>query len=230
MGTLLQKIYDKFFIKVSDVDFTYKQDLVFEFFETALGYSYKTTPHDLGYTLYANNAVLMINWLAENELMKNSGNIIININSDTYSIEILITDTKIDIADKIKLAIDVDYTVDIYGVEDPIIKVTDANDIIVTFVDTDDTDLDLVISKTFEGTMNNDLDIDEIELISLNMKKAYLDYLLKPLSRLKSNIGTKDFNRLPNKVEELKVYSLMLDNLKEEIEVFRQEFYSYSNN
>lgn len=230
LGTLLQKIYDKFFIKVSDVDFTYKQDLVFEFFETALGYSYKTTPHDLGYTLYANNAVLMINWLAENELMKNSGNIIININSDTYSIEILITDTKIDIADKIKLAIDVDYTVDIYGVEDPIIKVTDANDIIVTFVDTDDTDLDLVISKTFEGTMNNDLDIDEIELISLNMKKAYLDYLLKPLSRLKSNIGTKDFNRLPNKVEELKVYSLMLDNLKEEIEVFRQEFYSYSNN
>ncbi|MDD4000072.1 MAG: hypothetical protein PHX62_04165, partial [Bacilli bacterium] len=87
MGTLLQKIYDKFFIKASDEDFTYKQDLVFEFFETAIGYSYKTTPHDLGYTLYSDNAVLIIY-----ETVTNSGDITLNINSDTYTIALLSTD------------------------------------------------------------------------------------------------------------------------------------------
>ena len=204
MGTLLQKIYDKFLIKVSDVDFTYKQDLVFEFFETAVGYSYKTTPHDLGYTLYSNNAVLIIYGVVEN-----SGDITLNINSDTYTIALLNTDTKSNIATKIKLAIDSDYTVTLYDIENPMLTITkiDTDSIILTFIDTSNTNLNLIVSKTYDGIMLNDLDVDEIELISLNMKKAYLDYLLKPLSRLKKQIGTKDFNRLESKVEELKVYS-----------------------
>ena len=227
MGTLLQKIYDKFFIKASDVDFTYKQDLVFEFFETAVGYSYKTTPHDLSYTLYSNNAVLIIYGLVEN-----SGDITFNINFDIYTIALLNTDTKSNIATKIKSAIAPDYIVKLDDIENPILTITkiDTDTITLTFTDTDNTNLNLIISKTYDGIMNNDLDIDEIELISLNMKKAYLDYLLKPLSRLKKQIGTKDFNRLESKVEELKVYSLMLSNLKEEIKDFRQEFNSYSNN
>ena len=227
MGILLQKIYDKFFIKVSDVDFTYKQDLVFEFFETSIGYSYKTTPHDLGYTLYNNNAVLIIY-----DVIETSGDITLQINSDTYIIALLNTDTKLEISTKIKSAIELDYTVDLDNIENPMLTITktDVDDIVVTFTDTDDTFLNLVISKTYDGITINDLDIDEIELISLNMKKAYLDYLLKPLSRLKKQIGTKDFNRLESKVEELKVYSLMLSSLKEEIKDFRQEFNSYSNN
>ena len=226
MGTLLQKVYDKFLIKVSDVDFTYKQDLVFEFFETSIGYSYKTTPHDLGYTLYSNNAVLIIYGVVEN-----SGDITLNINSDTYTIALLNTDTKSNIATKIKLAIDSDYTVTLYDIENPMLTITkiDTDSIILTFIDTSNTNLNLIVSKTYDGIMLNDLDVDEIELISLNMKKAYLDYLLKPLSRLKKQIGTKDFNRLESKVEELKVYSLMLNSLKDEIKDFRQEFNSYSN-
>ena len=226
MGTLLQKIYDKFLIKVSDVDFTYKQDLVFEFFETAVGYSYKTTPHDLGYTLYSDNAVLIIYGIVEN-----NGNISLNINSDTYTIALLNTDTKLQIATKIKSAIDTNYTVRLDDIENPMLTITkiDTDIIALTFTDIDNTNLNLIVSKTYDGIMLNYLDIDEIELISLNMKKAYLDYLLKPLSRLKKQIGTKDFNRLESKVEELKVYSLMLSNLKEEIKDFRQEFNSYSN-
>ena len=226
MGTLLQKIYDKFFIKVSDVDFTYKQDLVFEFFETAIGYSYKTTPHDLSYTLYSNNAVLIIY-----DAIENSGDITLQINSDTYTIALLNTDTKFQIATKIKSTIEVNYTVVLDDIENPMLTITKplTDNIVVTFTNTDNTNLNLIISKTYDGIMNNDLDIDEIELISLNMKKAYLDYLLKPLSRLKKQIGTKDFNRLESKVEELKVYSLMLSNLKEEIKDFRQEFNSYLN-
>ena len=226
MGTLLQKIYDKFFIKVSDVDFTYKQDLVYEFFETAVGYSYKTTPHDLSYTLYSNNAVLIIY-----DVIENSGDITLQINSDTYTIALLNTDTKFQIATKIKSTIEVNYTVVLDDIENPMLTITKplTDNIVVTFTNTDNTNLNLIISKTYDGIMNNDLDIDEIELISLNMKKAYLDYLLKPLSRLKKQIGTKDFNRLESKVEELKVYSLMLSNLKEEIKDFRQEFNSYLN-
>ena len=226
MGTLLQKIYDKFFIKVSDVDFTYKQDLVFEFFETALGYSYKTTPHDLSYTLYSNNAVLIVY-----DVISNSGDITLQINSDTYTIALLNTDTKLQIATKIKSAIELNYTVSLNNIENPMLTITktDIDNIIVTFIDTDKTNFNLAISKTYDGITIYNLDIDEIELISLNMKKSYLEYLLKPLSRLKTTIGTKDFNRLSNKVDEYKVYSLMLDNLKEEIEDFRQEFYSYVN-
>ena len=226
MGTLLQKVYDKFFIKVSDVDFTYKQDLVFEFFETALGYSYKTTPHDLSYTLYNNNAVLIVY-----DVIENSGDITLQINSDTYIIALLNTDTKLQITTKIKSAIEVNYTVVLDNIENPMLTITKplTDNITVTFTDTDDTFLNLIISKTYDGITINDLDIDEIELISLNMKKSYLEYLLKPYSRLLSSIGTKDFNRLPNKVEEYKVYSLMLKDLNEQIEAFRQEFYSYLN-
>jgi len=226
LGTLLQKIYDKFLIKVSDVDFTYKQDLVFEFFETAVGYSYKTTPHDLGYTLYSDNAVLIIYGIVEN-----NGNISLNINSDTYTIALLNTDTKLQIATKIKSAIDTNYTVRLDDIENPMLTITkiDTDIIALTFTDIDNTNLNLIVSKTFDGIMLNNLDVDEIELISLNMKKAYFEHLLKPSSRLLSSIGTKDFNRLPNKVEEYKVYSLMLNSLKEEIKDFRQEFNSYSN-
>ena len=226
MGTLLQKVYDKFLIKVSDVDFTYKQDLVFEFFETAIGYSYKTTPHDLSYTLYSDNAVLIIYGIVEN-----NGNISLNINSDTYTIALLNTDTKLQIATKIKSAIDTNYTVRLDDIENPMLTITkiDTDIIALTFTDIDNTNLNLIVSKTFDGIMLNNLDVDEIELISLNMKKAYFEHLLKPSSRLLSSIGTKDFNRLPNKVEEYKVYSLMLNSLKEEIKDFRQEFNSYSN-
>ena len=226
MGTLLQKIYDKFFIKVSDFDFTYKQDLVFEFFETSIGYSYKTTPHDLDYILYSNNAVLIIYGLVEN-----SGDIILNINSDTYTISLLTTDTKLNIANKIKSAIELDYTVILDDIENPMLTITKTDTDIITLLFTDDnnTNLNLIIKKTYDGIMINDLDIDEIELISLNMKKAYLEYLLKPLNRLKTSLGTKDFNRLANKLEEYKVYSLMLKDLNDQIEKFRQEFYSYSN-
>jgi len=226
LGTLLQKIYDKFFIKVSDFDFTYKQDLVFEFFETSIGYSYKTTPHDLDYILYSDNVVLIIY-----ELVENSGNITLNINSDTYTISLLTTDTKLNIANKIKSAIELDYTVILDDIENPMLTITKTDTDIITllFTDTNNTNLNLIIRKTYDGTMINDLDIDEIELISLNMKKAYLEYLLKPLNRLKTTLGTKDFNRLANKLEEYKVYSLMLKDLNDQIDDFRQEFYSYSN-
>jgi hypothetical protein len=226
MGTLLQKVYDKFFVKASDDDFTYKQDLVFEFFETAIGYSYKTTAHDLGYTVYTNNSVLVIF-----STLEVSGDITLGINSNDYTIALLSTDTVLEIANKIKTAIQADWTVIITNGLYPVITITKSgvDDITTTFIDAGSTNINILVCRTYDGIMDEDLDIDEIELISLNMKKAHIEYLLKPLSRLQINIGTKDFNRLPNKVEEYKVYSLMLKDLEEEIQKFRQEFYSYSN-
>lgn len=226
MGTLLQKIYDKFFIKASDDDFTYKQDLVFEFFETSIGYSYKTTPHDLGYTVYTNNSVLVIF-----STIEVNGNITLTINSNTYTIALLTTDTKLGIANKIKTAIEANWTVIIKDGLYPVLTITKSgvNNIETAFIDTDSTNISLTICRTYDGVMDEDLDIDEIELISLNMKKAHIEYLLKPSSRLKITIGTKDFNKMSNKVDEYKIYSLMLKDLEEEIEKFRQEFNSYSN-
>jgi len=226
LGTLLQKVYDKFIIKASDEDFTYKQDLVYEFFETAIGYSYKTTPHDLGYTLYTDNVVLVIF-----STLETSGSVTLTINSDTYTIPLLTTDTTLGIANKIKTVIQTDWTVIIENGTYPVLTITKSgvSDITTTFVDTDSTNISLSVFRTYDGTMDENLDIDEIELISLNMKKAYIEYLLKPLSRLKTTLGTKDFNRLANKVDEYKTYSLMLKNLEEEIKDFRQEFYSYAN-
>src|SRR5690554_4384279 len=60
-------------------------------------------------------------------------------------------------------------------------------------------DLTYTADENFNGEFKNMLDQDEIELIALNMfyeekrkRKSELDYT-------KQQIGTRDFNRLPNK-------------------------------
>lgn len=51
MGTPLQEVYDSFFIKNPETDFTDKQDMVFQLFKISLGYCKKTVPENLNYTL-----------------------------------------------------------------------------------------------------------------------------------------------------------------------------------
>jgi hypothetical protein len=51
LGTALQDVYDAFFQKVPDVDFTGKESLVYQFLKTSIGYCYKTVPESLKYTL-----------------------------------------------------------------------------------------------------------------------------------------------------------------------------------
>lgn len=50
MGTDIQKVYDAFFIKVSDTDFTGKATLLYQLFQASIGYCYKTVPESLEYT------------------------------------------------------------------------------------------------------------------------------------------------------------------------------------
>lgn len=86
-----------------------------------------------------------------------------------------------------------------------------------------------VDEETYEGQFSDTLGQDTIELISLNMlleekrkRKSELDYM-------KQHLGTKDFNRLNDKVAEYKVINESIKNLQDEIFAFRQEFYSYKN-
>lgn len=51
MGTQLQEVYDAFFVKTPDTDFTGKEELVYQFFKASIGYCYKTVPESLTYTL-----------------------------------------------------------------------------------------------------------------------------------------------------------------------------------
>lgn len=90
-------------------------------------------------------------------------------------------------------------------------------------------DLTYTTDENFEGEFLNILIQDEIELIALNMlmeekrqKRSILDYA-------KKHIGTKDFNRLPNKVNEYKILSESMKDLKDEIKDLEQSFKSYKN-
>lgn len=232
MSTQLQEVYDAFFNK-SEEDYTYKTEQVYQFLKTAKGYSYKTTPHNLDYTLYSDNSVLIIN-----NTVSTDGFIQININNDTFDIELFFYDRKVDIANKIQTALSEEgYSVNIqYGDETndstiPILTITKTSvtTITTTFVDTDKTGLDLEVKITYDGEFTDTLDVDEIELISLFMKREEIRKLKAPLDSLKSHIGTKDFNRLDDKVKQLDIATKNLKATDEEIFKFRQEFYSYSN-
>jgi hypothetical protein len=50
LGTEIQKVYDSFFAKVPDTDFTGKESLVYQLFQTSIGYCYKTVPENLSYS------------------------------------------------------------------------------------------------------------------------------------------------------------------------------------
>jgi len=87
----------------------------------------------------------------------------------------------------------------------------------------------IVVTRTYDGEFTNTIDQDALELIALNMlleqkrqRKSELDYT-------KTHIGTRDFNRLTDKVTEYKILNDSIKDLRDEIFAFRQEFYSYEN-
>jgi hypothetical protein len=96
--------------------------------------------------------------------------------------------------------------------------------------DTTSTDLTYTVSADYSGNFTATLTQKDIELIALYMfleekrrKKSTLDNIKKDY------IGTKDFNRLPNKLDEYKMLNQSMKDLQDEIFLFRQEFYSYEN-
>ena len=226
MGTQLQDVYDSFIVKTENEDFTYKQDLIFQYFKAAIGYSYKTIPNDLTYVL--NNDIVFI----VNQIATKDGNITININADTYSIPILIVDSLTVIADKIVSAIGSAYIVKIdYSNTYPILTITKSDVSIITgsFVDAGKTGAIIYQTQTYEGTFNVILFQDSIELLALYMKREYYRKIVAKFEKIKKSIGTKDFDALGNMASDFKAAQSGLTDISDEISSFRQEFYSYAN-
>jgi len=225
MPTPLLELYDTFFIKAGR-SYLYKEDQVFQFFKTGISKSNKTVPYDLSYNVHEDNMIITVYNIAES-----NGNIEIVINSDTYTIALLTTDTKTDIINKIKLAIQDDWIVDVSYLTNPRIKITkDSVDTInIQINDIDDTNVFIVANRTYDGEFIGTVEQDALELIALNMlleqkrqRKSELDYT-------KSYLGTKDFNKLVDKVAEYKILESSMTTLASEIFSLRQEFYSYEN-
>ena len=86
------------------------------------------------------------------------------------------------------------------------------------------------ITNEYEGSFNDTLDNDEIELLTLWMLYEWNRREQQRLVKLKNSIGTKDFNRLPDKADELKVVNLTMKEIKNDIDELKNEFNTYKYN
>jgi len=80
---------------------------------------------------------------------------------------------------------------------------------------------------SYDGSFTVTLDNDEIELIALQMKYEYYDRKNAYLTALRREVGTKDFNVLPNKKQELDGMQNSMRLLKEDIKELQQQFNTY---
>lgn len=85
-------------------------------------------------------------------------------------------------------------------------------------------------TESYDGNFNDILDDDEIELISLQMKYEYYNKKEAYLCGLRQQIGTKDFNSLPNRKQELDGIQNSMKLLKEDIKDLQQQFNTYKYN
>jgi len=83
---------------------------------------------------------------------------------------------------------------------------------------------------TYDGNFLLTLDQDEIELIALYMLYEHRNKKESYLLGLRSFVGTKDFNSLPDKKRELDGIQNSKKLLKEEIDDLKQQFYDYKYN
>ena len=227
MGTSLQEVYDSFFSKIPDDDFTYTPDLVFQYFKHANGYSYKTVPEDLTYSVDTNRMTIFVEKTASV-----NGNITIACDSKTYTVAVLSTDTLVGIANKIVTQLQTDFTVTTdFSNTYPIIQIEKDNTDLtsLSFTDTGNTQCFIIISQTYDGSYAQTLGVDSIELIALYMLREYYNKFVLKFGKQKEWIGTKDFNKLPTLKDQYEKTKESLDAVTDQIDKFRQEFYSYKN-
>lgn len=89
--------------------------------------------------------------------------------------------------------------------------------------------LSYTVDENFNGEFINIINQDTIELIAMNMLLEEKRKRKSLLDNIKSSIGTKDFNKLPNKMDDYKAISQSIKDLREEITDFEQTFKSYKN-
>jgi hypothetical protein len=233
MGTPLNLVYDAFFIKAND-NFLYKNSQVFQYFKTGVAKSLKTSYDDLRFNYFKNNLVFVVF-----SQVKVSGDIKIKINSNEYTVSLLESDSNINIANKIKNQLQPDFVVTIDERYDYPIILVDSNinlnedtfDFDLSkeiFIDEDKTGLNLIVTREYSGEFENIVGDDTIELISLYMLYEHKRFKKSKLDEIKQHIGTKDFNKLPDKFEEYKSLDQSMKDLSREIEIYRNEFYKYN--
>ena len=82
-------------------------------------------------------------------------------------------------------------------------------------------------TESYDGSFNDDLDSDEIELLALWMKYEWKERKVSYLDGEKKRIGTKDFNRLESKKDELSASMKSSEKALDEVKSFMQEFNTY---
>jgi len=227
--TPLQSVYTCFIGKLDELLIN-KEDLIFEYFKTALSKAYKNCSHSLAYTLNNNSRKIIIT-----SIPLLSGNITISIDSVPHIIAILSTDSKNQVITKINSAITsllsptYSTTESLIGNYPSLTIIQDTDTITtMTFTDTGTTGLGLEIIDTYDGNFDFILDQDEIELIALYMKEAHLNRQEQYWVALRELVSTKDFNSLPDKKRILDGIQNSKKLLKEEIEDFKQQFFDYT--
>lgn len=85
----------------------------------------------------------------------------------------------------------------------------------------------LTDAPVYEGEFNEVLDGDEIELLALWMKYEWDGREQQKLLKLRDDIGTSDFNRLPNKMEKVKTITATMKAIREEINDLKDSMNTY---
>lgn len=83
-------------------------------------------------------------------------------------------------------------------------------------------------SNQFDGYFIDNLNEDEIELLALWMLYEWDRREQQNLLKIRQDIGTSDFNRLPDKVAKLRAVNETLKTTKEDITDLKNEFNTYS--
>jgi len=88
----------------------------------------------------------------------------------------------------------------------------------------------LTDSNTYDGYFIDDLDNDEIELLSLWMLYEFNRREQQRLVKLKEFIGTKDFNKLPDKLDQLRAVEISMKTIINDINDLKDSFNTYKYN
>lgn len=88
----------------------------------------------------------------------------------------------------------------------------------------------LPATESYSGDFNDDLDSDELELLSFWMKYDWNGKKQQKLISMKKSIGTKDFNKLDDLPNDLKVINLIMQQTMDDIISLKNEFNTYQYN
>lgn len=83
----------------------------------------------------------------------------------------------------------------------------------------------LTDDEKYEGNFSETLDDDEVDLIALHMLYEWNGRKKQKLVAQREDIGTPDFNRLPDKKAQLAVIESAMETIKDDITLLTNEFF-----